>query len=101
MTDREGYSMTGGDGLSMTDREGYSMTGGDGLSMTASHPVTLSPSILRVNSAKGLWVVGSRRRYSGMLPCFLGGVVSALFRSISSARITRTRVLRGSMTSSM
>jgi len=33
-------------------------------------------------------------RYSGMFPCFLGGLVSRLFCSISSARIIRGRVSR-------
>ena len=38
--------------------------------------------------------------YSGMLPCFLGGRVSRLFRSISMTRIRRGRVSLGSITSS-
>ena len=39
--------------------------------------------------------------YKGMLPCFLGGLLSVLFWSISSARMIFRRVSRGSMTSSM
>ena len=35
-----------------------------------------------------------------MLPCFLRGMVSTLFSSMRSARITRGRVSRGSITSS-
>ena len=39
--------------------------------------------------------------YSGMLPCFLLGMRSRLFWSISSERMSFQRVSRGSMTSSM
>ena len=39
--------------------------------------------------------------HKGMFPCFLRGIVSTLFSSIRSARITRGRVSRGSITSSM
>ena len=39
-------------------------------------------------------------RQSGILPCFLRGIVSTLFSSMRSARMTRGRVSRGSMTSS-
>src|SRR5919108_187390 len=35
--------------------------------------------------------------YSGILPCFLGGLLSRLFWSISRARISLGRVSRGSM----
>jgi len=38
--------------------------------------------------------------YSGMLPCFLGGMASLLFRSIDKVRIKRGLVSRASMTSS-
>ena len=41
------------------------------------------------------------RNYNGMLPCFLAGLLYFLVRSCSRARITRKRVLRGSITSSM
>ena len=37
---------------------------------------------------------------SGMFPCFLGGFLSRLVRSVSSASIRRGRVSRGSMMSS-
>ena len=39
--------------------------------------------------------------YSGMLPCFLRGMVSTLVSSIRSARISRARVSCGSITSSI
>ena len=39
--------------------------------------------------------------HNGMLPCFLGGLVSRLLDSISSALIRRGRVSCGSITSSM
>lgn len=44
---------------------------------------------------------GANRAQSGMLPCFLRGMVSTLVSSIRRARITRGRVSRGSITSSM
>ncbi len=52
-----------------------------------------------------LAVLESRKRirvasYSGILPCFLRGIVSVLFASIFSARITLGRVSCGSITSS-
>src|ERR1700733_11791890 len=40
-------------------------------------------------------------RYSGMLPCFLGGRVWRLLRSVRSARVTWDRVSAGRMTASM
>ena len=39
--------------------------------------------------------------HRGILPCFLRGIVSTLFSSMRSARITCGRVSRGSITSSM
>ena len=39
--------------------------------------------------------------YSGMFPCFLGGLRSTLVDSIDSAAISFARVWRGSITSSM
>ena len=42
-----------------------------------------------------------RLPYSGTFPCFFRGVVSVLCCSISSARMIRHRVSRGSITSSM
>src|SRR5512141_2875627 len=39
--------------------------------------------------------------YNGMQPCFLGGLLSRLLDSISSALINRGRVSRGSITSSI
>ena len=41
------------------------------------------------------------KSYNGMLPCFFGGFVSRLFRSISNASMSRGRVSWGSITSSM
>lgn len=38
--------------------------------------------------------------YSGMLPCFFGGLLWFLLRAISSARISLIRVSRGMITSS-
>lgn len=38
--------------------------------------------------------------YSGMLPCFFGGLLWFLLRAISSARISLLRVSRGMITSS-
>ena len=41
------------------------------------------------------------RPYSGMLPCFLGGLLWFLLRHISKARISLRRVSRGIITSSI
>ena len=40
------------------------------------------------------------RAQSGMLPCFFGGSVSRLVRSVRSARVTWARVADGAMTAS-
>lgn len=45
-------------------------------------------------------IPGQAEPHSGMFPCFLGGFVSRLLRSISSALMRRGRVSRGSITSS-
>ncbi len=50
--------------------------------------------------AQGQLGAPGRRRHSGMLPCFFGGFVSRLSRSISSAAMSRGRVSDGRMTSS-
>ncbi|MBS1138535.1 MAG: hypothetical protein H6R11_2489 [Proteobacteria bacterium] len=42
-----------------------------------------------------------RRRYKGMLPCFLAGRSSRLDKVLRSARASIQRVSRGSMTSVM
>ena len=39
--------------------------------------------------------------YSGMFPCFLGGFLSRLFRSMANVVMSFRRVKRGSMISSM
>src|SRR5690606_32263870 len=41
------------------------------------------------------------RPYNGIFPCFFGGFESRFSRSMSSALISRARVSRGSITSSM
>jgi hypothetical protein len=58
-----------------------------------------------------LWVSGDDLKYwmhclvgaahSGMFPCFLGGRLARLLRSIESARMTCRRVCEGSITASM
>jgi len=60
---------------------------------TSNEPVTIS-FVFRPSS----FVSPS---YSGILPCFLGGLASRLFCSTRSASMSRGRVSCGSMTSSM
>ena len=45
--------------------------------------------------------VGSRIAHSGMFPCLRFGTLARFVRARSKASITRLRVVRGSMTSSM
>ena len=45
--------------------------------------------------------VSDDRDYKGILPCFLAGFVKLLVFSWAKARMTRKRVLRGSITSSI
>ena len=45
--------------------------------------------------------VSDDRDYKGILPCFLAGLVKLLVFSWAKARMTRKRVLRGSITSSI
>ena len=48
-----------------------------------------------------IYVVVPTLSYSGMLPCFLGGLLSFLLRLMSSAWMRRMRVSQGEIISSM
>jgi hypothetical protein len=55
------------------------------------------------DSQRDLAAVGYQdflEHYSGMFPCFFGGLRSRFVRNVSSASISRGRVSRGSMMSS-
>ena len=66
-----------------------------------SHYNTGRPATLRRWHGGPCTSICRRSCYSGMLPCFFGGLLWFLLRHISRAHISLRRVSRGMMTSSM
>lgn len=66
-----------------------------------SHYNTGRPATLRRWHGGPCTSICRRCCYSGMLPCFFGGLLWFLLRHISRAHISLRRVSRGMMTSSM
>ena len=67
-----------------------------GTPVNAVSTIKLIPVHPRSSAAGSRWCL-----HSGMFPCFFRGIVSTLVSSMRRARITRGRVSRGSITSSM
>lgn len=85
-------------------RRGHTVTNYDKISRLPHAPIhynTGRPATLRRWHGGPCTSICRRSCYSGMLPCFFGGLLWFLLRHISRAHISLRRVSRGMMTSSM
>lgn len=88
----------------LLQRRGHMVTNYDKISRlphAPSHYNTGRPATLRRWHGGPCTSICRRCCYSGMLPCFFGGLLWFLLRHISRAHISLRRVSRGMMTSSM